>query len=63
MRGTYGEGLANHTGPESCGGGSNGMVEALKGVRAGQILSREILFLFKFGVPTLYGYANLKLTP
>ena len=43
MREPYGEGLANHTGPKSCGGGSNATAEALTGVRAGQVLSREIL--------------------
>ena len=43
MKEPYGEGLANHTGPESCGGGSNASAEALTGVRAGQVLSREIL--------------------
>ena len=43
MKESYGEGLANHTGPESCGDGSNVMAEALTGVRAGQVLSREIV--------------------
>jgi len=43
MREPYDEGLANHIGPESCGGGSNGTAEALTGVRAGQALSREML--------------------
>ena len=42
MKEPYGEGVANHTGPESCGGGSNAAVEALTGVHAGQVLSREI---------------------
>jgi len=52
MKESYGEGVANHTGPESCGGGSDAMAEALTGVRAGQVLSREILL--KFRVPTLW---------
>ena len=43
MKEPYGEGLANHIGSESCGGGSNGTAEALTGVRAGQVLSREML--------------------
>lgn len=43
MREPYDEGLANHIGPESCGGGSNDTAEALTGVRAGQVLSREML--------------------
>jgi len=52
MKEPYGEGLANHTGPESCGGGSNVFAEALTGVRAGQVLSREILL--KHRVLTLW---------
>jgi len=50
MKESYGEGAAIHTGPESCGGDSNVMAEALIGVRAGRVLSREILL--KFRVPT-----------
>ncbi len=49
MKEPYVEGVATHDGPESCvvrkGGG-----EALTGVRAGEVLSREII---GFGVPTL----------
>jgi RNA-directed DNA polymerase len=56
MKESYGEGLANHAGPESCGGGSNAMAEALTGGRAGQVLSREILL--NFGVPTLWDNAE-----
>ncbi len=52
MRESYDEGLANHIGPESCGGGSNVTAEALTGVRAGRVLSREILL--KSRVPTLW---------
>lgn len=43
MKEPYDEGLASHIGPESCGGGSNAAAEALTGVRAGQVLSREML--------------------
>jgi len=43
MKEPYDEGLANRIGPESCGGGSNETAEALTGVRAGQVLSREML--------------------
>ena len=43
MKEPYDEGVANHIGPESCGDDSNGMAEALTGVRAGQVLSREML--------------------
>ena len=43
MRESYDEGVASHIGLESCGGGSNAMAEALTGVRAGQVLSREML--------------------
>jgi hypothetical protein len=41
MKESYGEGLANHIGPESCGGDSNGAAEALTGERAGRVWSRE----------------------
>ena len=36
------EGLASHDGPESCAGVCEGAGEALTGVRAGRVLSREI---------------------
>ena len=36
------KGLANHNGPESCGGARKGAVEALTGESAGWVLSREI---------------------
>jgi RNA-directed DNA polymerase len=42
MRVSYGEGLAAHTGPESCTGAGNRSREALTGERAGWVLSREI---------------------
>jgi hypothetical protein len=42
MKVSYGEGVAIHTGPESCMFVGNGEGEALTGVRAGQPLSREI---------------------
>ncbi len=37
----YGEGLATHTGPESCGADREVRCEALTGERIGQPLSRE----------------------
>lgn len=43
MKESYGEGIANHTGPESCVGFPQGGGEALTGVRVGRVLSREIL--------------------
>jgi hypothetical protein len=49
MRTLYIEGVATHDGPESCVGVREGGGEALTGVRAGQLLSREIK---EFGVPT-----------
>ena len=41
MRVPYGEGLATHTGPESCAGPREGVGEALTGERVGRPLSRE----------------------
>src|SRR5271154_6617101 len=40
MKESYGEGLAIHTGPESCGAARKGGVEALTGERAGRVFSR-----------------------
>ena len=45
MQVPYGEGLANHTGPESCAGGCEAVREALTGVRVGQPLSGERLHI------------------
>lgn len=42
MKVSYVEGLASHGGPESCVCTGNGVREALTGVRAGRVLSREI---------------------
>jgi len=41
----YGEGVANHTGPESCAVYREVCGEALTGERAGQPLSREIILI------------------
>ena len=41
MQESYGEGLATHAGPESCGAACEGGVEALTGARAGRVFSRE----------------------
>src|SRR5271166_6825043 len=46
MKESYGEGLATHTAPESCGAACEGGVEALTGARAGRVLSRERVFLW-----------------
>jgi hypothetical protein len=43
MKEPYDEDLASHIGPESCSGDSDGMAEALTGVRAGRAWSREML--------------------
>ena len=43
MKESYDEGLANHVGPESCAGDRKGLSEALTGVRAGRLLSREMV--------------------
>jgi RNA-directed DNA polymerase len=45
MKESYGKGLATHTDPESCGAAREGGVEALTGVRAGRVFSRERVFL------------------
>ena len=37
----YGEGLASHTGPESCGGVREGASEALTGVHVGRAIERR----------------------
>ena len=42
MKESYVKGLANHNGPESCGGARKGDGEALTGERAGWVLSREM---------------------
>jgi hypothetical protein len=41
MEESYGEGVATHTGPESCAVDREVGGEALTGVRAGRVLSRE----------------------
>ena len=41
MKVSYCEGLANHTGPESCGAAREGGFEALTGEDAGRVFSRE----------------------
>ena len=41
MKESYGEGVATHTGPESCVADRKVGGEALTGVRAGRVLSRE----------------------
>ena len=42
MKESYAKGLANHSGPESCVEWRDSLGEALTGVRAGWVLSREI---------------------
>ena len=49
MEESYVEGLATHGGPESCAAAREGGGEALTGVRAGRVSSRE---RDCFGVPT-----------
>src|SRR6516164_5906886 len=41
MKESYSEGVATHTGPESCDAACEGAAEALTGVRAGRVSSRE----------------------
>ena len=42
MQKSYGKGLANHIGPESCGNSGNNGTEALTGVCTGWVLSPEM---------------------
>src|SRR5512144_61238 len=42
MKESYSEGVATHTGPESCAGSRKASGEALTGVRAGWVSSREM---------------------
>jgi hypothetical protein len=42
MRKSYGKGLANHIGPESCGINGNNGIETLTGVSTGWVLSPEM---------------------
>src|SRR3972149_11044939 len=46
MKESYGEGIATHAAPESCGVACEGSVEALTGARAGRVFSRERPFLW-----------------
>ena len=50
MKESYGEGVATHTGLESCAGARKGMGEALTEACAGRVLSCESFG--QFGVPT-----------
>src|SRR5216117_432966 len=45
MKESYECEVATHIGPESCGAAREGGVEALTGVRAGRVFSRESTFL------------------
>ena len=45
MQKSYGEGIAPHTGPESCGAARKSGVEALTGERTGRVFSRVRTFL------------------
>ena len=47
MQKSYNESLASYIGPESCDVSGNTDVEALTGVRAGWVLSREMKIKFR----------------
>ena len=55
MKEPYGEGLASHTGPESCAGRREAAGEALTGVHVSQVFSCEINAP---GVPNLWTWAK-----
>ena len=57
MKVHYGEGVATHTGPESCAAFREGCGEALTGERAGQPLSHEI-FLIQDADSVTYAEGN-----
>ena|SRR6516165_3216125 len=46
MKKSYGEGIATHTGPESCGAAREGSGEALTGERMGRVFSRVRILLW-----------------
>jgi len=54
----YGEGVATHTDPESCGAYREVRVEALAGERIGQPLSREILLRGADAFETAEGHTD-----
>jgi RNA-directed DNA polymerase len=56
MKESYDEGIASHIGPESCAFVREDKGEALIGVRAGRVWSREILLKFKG--PTMWDEAE-----
>ena len=51
MKESYGKGVAIHPGPESCVASRKAAIEALTGVHAGRLMSREIYDLAKAGCP------------
>jgi hypothetical protein len=54
------EGIAIHSGPESCGHARKVVLEALTGVRAGRVLSREITNVpGAYAVVSAEGFTNL----
>jgi hypothetical protein len=68
MKESYDEGVANHIDPESCGGGSNAMAEALTGVRAGRVLGRKMgrsrrnctaIRFYTFIISTFYHFRHI----
>ena len=70
MKESYGEGLATHADPESCGVACKGGIEALTGARAGRVFSRERNILWdadavgESGRPhQAYRYREIRLGP
>jgi RNA-directed DNA polymerase len=58
MKESYVEGVATHDGPESCAAFRKASGEALTGVRAGRVLSRERVFLRDANVVEACGRQN-----
>ena len=58
MKVPYGEGVAIHTGPESCGGVCEDMAEALAGESVGQVLSCERKYYFRMPTASICTEGN-----
>jgi hypothetical protein len=58
MKESYGEGVATHSGPESCGGPRKETDEALTGARAGRVSSPEKSLSIRVPTPSFVAEGN-----